>query len=81
VSDAPRQRTFPRKCVRCSAREVRPHTVDRVLEVLYAGSLRSISVHTLPVERCSRCGEETVGPEADDAVHAALMQTINRQGT
>jgi putative zinc finger/helix-turn-helix YgiT family protein len=72
----PTKRTFPRTCLACRAKEVNPAVVDRTVEMKYDGTMHTVSVSAVPMEKCGACGEETFGLESEAVVHAALRRQL-----
>ncbi len=70
------QRKFPRTCIACREKQVRPALIDRVAEVKYEGKLYSVMATDVPVERCENCGSTTYGVESEERIDAALRDQL-----
>lgn len=76
-SNTPRQRSFPRTCLHCRTKSVVQVHISRDFEVKHDGKLYPVAVHNVPAERCSSCGNVTLGSEVDTCIDAALRDHLN----
>lgn len=70
------QRKFPRTCIACREKQVRPALIDREVDVKYEGKLYKVIATKVPVERCENCGSTTYGIESEERIDAALRDQL-----
>jgi putative zinc finger/helix-turn-helix YgiT family protein len=72
---------FPHRCPECGAKEVFPEVITHNTSFKHEGRLYQFEAHGLAVNKCRRCGEVILTPQALDQIadafhtHAGLLTT------
>lgn len=79
------ERTLPRACCNCvfsgyssDLKTVYATKIKHTLSVKVGDTSIVVTIPDLPVERCKRCGNYTMGPESDDVITRATLAAVKR---